>query len=209
MKAICSRRITVALLALTAIAGCSTQPQPGVDGTVVPTTAATVAADATGPGAYIGEALNAVGTPVSVRVLVAANPAAPPDGNAAAVAAYLRRARTALRLAASEVRFVTVEIDNTGQIDPVPLPSNVDVLNAEGRGANFRPAYDVVRELQEQLPADDDASEVGQALVQRLLVREGQVRPGQVVRVPYVSSDPLSDVAQVVVNGSLGRKEAA
>lgn len=209
MKAICSRRITVALLALTAIAGCSTQPQPGVDGTVVPTTAATVAADATGPGAYIGEALNAVGTPVSVRVLVAANPAAPPDGNAAAVAAYLRRARTALRLAASEVRFVTVEIDNTGQIDPVPLPSNVDVLNAEGRGANFRPAYDVVRELQEQLPADDDASEVGQALVQQLLVREGQVRPGQVVRVPYVSSDPLSDVAQVVVNGSLGRKEAA
>lgn len=208
MKTTSRTRLTVALVALTAAGACSTQPDPGAGTPVVPTAVASAPAESTGPGAYVGEALNAVGTPVPVRVLVAASTTAAPEGDAAAVAAYLRRARTALGLPASEVRFVTVELDNTGQIDPVPLPDNVDVLNAEGRGANFRPAYDVVEELQDQLPADDATAEVGQALAQRLLVREGQVRPGQVVRVPYVSSDPLSDVAQVVVNGSLGRKEA-
>ncbi len=207
MKTTSAGRLTAALVALTAVAACSTQPTPGASAPVELPAATSAPVTASGPGTYVGEALNAVGTPVPVRVQVAADPAAA-EGDAAAVAAYVRRARTALGVPAGQVRFVTVEIDNTGQIDAVPVPDNIDVLNAEGRGANFRPAYDVVRELQEQLPGDDPAAEAGQALVQRLLVREGQVRPGQVVRTPYVSSDPLSDVAQVIVNGSLARKQA-
>ena len=198
--------VALALTATTAVAGCSTRPDAGAP--VVPPPQPSAAASSTGPGAYVGEALNAVGTPVPVRVVVAANTAAAPDGDASAVASYLRRARASLGLPEAEVRFVTVEVDNTGEIDAVPLPDNIDVLNAEGRGANFRPAYDVVQELREQLQDDEAASEAGQALLQRLLVREGQVRPGQVVTVPYVSNDALSDVAQVVVNGSLARKDA-
>jgi hypothetical protein len=198
----------LAVLAMTAVTSCSTRPD-GTGAPVLPPAQPSAAATATGPGAYVGEALNAVGTPVPVRVVVAADTTAAPDGDASAVARYLRRARASLGLPDAEVRFVTVEVDNTGEIDAVPLPDNIDVLNAEGRGANFRPAYGVVQEFREQLQNDEATSEAGQALLQRLLVREGQVRPGQVVTVPYVSNDALSDVAQVIVNGSLARKDAA
>ncbi len=162
-----------------------------------------------GPGAYIGEAVNAVGAPVPVRVDITPLPTSPPGADAVAVAAFLRRASVALGSPAPTLRFVSVTIDNTGEIDAVSLPGNVDVLDARGRGATFRPAYEVARESRELLTPDTPLSDAGKGLVQRLLIRDNLVRPGQVVTVPYVSTDALTDVAQVVVNGAVARKGPA
>lgn len=200
-------RLACAVVVLAGVTGCSTQPSAETAAPVIPPSQPT--APATGPGDYVGESVNGIGLPLPVRVTIGAETSVPPTPDATAVGAFLRRAAAELGAAVPEVRYVDVGIDNTGQIDPVPLPNNVDVLDGDGRGANFRPAYDIVRETQELLPPDSDLSQEGAVLARRLLVRDNSVRPGQVVTVPYVSNDPLADVAQVVVNGALALKDVA
>lgn len=200
-------RLACAAVVLVGLAGCGTQPSADTAAPVIPPAQPTM--PATGPGTYVGEAVNKIGMPVPVRVTIGADTSVPPTPDAQAVGAYLRSAAAELGAAVPAHRYVDVEIDNTGQIDAVPLPGNVDVLDAAGRGANFRPAYDVVRESMELLPGGTDLHQDGAVLVRRLQVRENSVRPGQVVTVPYVSTDPLADVAQVVVNGELAHKDDA
>lgn len=199
-------RLAIAAVVLAGVTGCSTQPDDAVAPVIPP---AQPAAPATGPGTYVGEAISRIGTPVPVRVVIGPDTSARPGPDAQAVSAFLRAASVELGATPPELSFISVEIDNTGEIDPVPLPEDVDVLDASGRGANFQPAYDLVRESQQLLPRDSDLFQAGAVLAQRLLVRDDSVRPGQVVSVSYVSTDPLADVAQVVVNGELARQDAA
>lgn len=201
------RTAGVATLVLLSMTACSSGSGQDPAAVVIPP--APSASAVGGPGAYTGEAVNAVGTPVPVRVDITPLPTTPPGPDAVAVASFLRRASVALGATAPTLRFVNVTIDNTGEIDAVSMPGNVDVLDATGRGANFRPAYDVARENRELLTPDTALSDAGKGLVQRLLIRDNLVRPGQVVTVPYISTDPLTDVAQVVVNGAVARKAPA
>lgn len=191
-------------LALVAATACSGERAPQAVAPVIPP--AQPSTPPTGPGTYVGEAVNDIGTPVQVRVVIGSDLTAPPGPDANAASAYLRRAASLLDLPVPVVRFVTIEVDNTRQVDVVDLPANVDVLDADGRGANFRPAYDVLQETLDLLAADSPASEQGRTLVQRLRVREGEVRPGKIEVVPYISIDELTDVAQVVLNGSIARR---
>lgn len=202
-------RLGGAAAALLAAVGCSTQPAVDAVPPVVPSAQPSVAA--TGPGTYVAEAVNTLRMPVDVEVVIPADPSVPPTPSAAAAGNLLRRAAAALGGTEPALRYVLVEIDNTGQLDPVPLPENVDILDSAGRGANFRPAYAVLRNRLDVLLGDTPESRAvaraGAALLQDIVVRDGLVRPGQTEVVTYVSEDPLADVATVVVNGSLGVKQ--
>lgn len=200
-------RLACATVVLVGLTGCSGQPAAETAPPVIPP--AQPAAPATGPGTYLGQAVNGIGAPIPVRVTIGPDTSMPPSPDAAAVGAYLRAAAAELSASVPTVRYVDVGIDNTGEIDAVPLPGNVDVLDVDGQGANFRPAYDVVRENQQLLPADSALSQQGAVLAQQLVVRDNLVRPGQVAAVPYVSNDQLAGVDQVVVDGELARKDDA
>ena len=197
------RAVSTVVLAVALVTACSDRPEATPSALVIPPAAPSLAPG--GPGTYVGEAVNDLGTPVEVEVRVASDLTAAPGPLAAEAGAYIRRVAALLDFPVPEVRFVTVEIDNTGQVDVVRLPDNVDVLDPAGSGANFRPAYDVVQESLDLLPGASPAVEQGRTLVQRLLVREDEVRPGKIETVPYVTSDVVTDVSQVVVNGSLAR----
>lgn len=204
-------RLGATAAALLAAVGCSTQTQPALDSLPPVVPSAPQSVEPTGPGTYVAETVNTLQMPVDVSVVIPPDLTVPPIPQSAAVGNLLRRAAVALGAPNPTLRYVLVEIDNTGELDPVPLPENVDILDSAGRGANFRPAYAVLRNrldlLRGDTPESRAAARAGTALLQEIVVRDGLVRPGQTEVVTYVSEDPLADVATVVVNGSLAVKQ--
>lgn len=203
------RTIAAGLSAGVAVALLSACSPEGVSPATRVSPDAISSAPAGGAGTYQGEATSASGSPIAVGVTITSAPSTPPNGDALAVRGFLDEAGTALSLDPARVQFLQVQVDNRNQIDAVPLPADVDILDSAGVGADFRPAYAVVAERQSQLDSTTRLAKRGAAISRRLEVRDDLVRPGKLLRVLYVSPDPLVDVAQVIVNGNPANKVTA
>lgn len=192
----------LALVGLLA-AGCATRPEslelPGGTGSASPP--APPAAPSGGPGTYAGVVETSSGGQATVLVTVE-EPSGPSDPLEQRIVAFLAEVAATLEQPAPPYSFITVGVDNRGQVETVPLPTEVDLLDQAGIGSTYRPAYAAVGEARALLDETSLLSRRGVALQRELDVRDGLVRPGKLLRVPYLSTDPRqAPVGTVVVNG--------